>query len=108
MVVFGGPTLRRKTYSQYSRELVDACSALQIECILDIGPPMGIKPDLPLPVIVMGKQSAKEICYLLAESMAGFVSYPDDCLAKSVVFAAYCAQGLLPVVVRLNHSELGG
>jgi hypothetical protein len=108
MVVFGGPSLRTKTYSQHSKQLVDACSALQIECILDIGPPIGIKPDLPLPVIVMGKQSAKEICRLLSESMAGFVSYSDAYLAKSSIFAAYCAHGLLPIVARQNRSGLDG
>jgi len=108
MVVFGGPSLRTKTYSQHSKELVDACSALQMECILDIGPPIGIKPDLPLPVIVMGKQSGKEICRLLAESVAGFVSYFDGYLAKSSIFAAYCAHGLLPIVARRNRSELDG
>jgi hypothetical protein len=108
MVVLGGPDLRTKTYSQHSRELVDACSALHMECILDIGPPIGIKPDLPLPVIIMGKQSAKEICRLLSESMAGFVSYFDGYLAKSSIFAAYCAHGLLPIVACRNRSELDG
>jgi hypothetical protein len=108
MVVFGGPSLRTKTYTQHSRELVDACSALQIECIVDIGPPIGIKLDLPLPVIVMGKQSAQEICRLLAESVAGFMSYFDGYLAKSGIFAAYCAQGLVPIVACRNRSELDG
>ena len=108
MVVFGGPSLRAKTYSQHSKELIDACSALQIECILDIGPSIGIKPDLPLPVIVMGKIPAKEVCRLLVESMAGFVSYFDGYLAKSSIFAAYCAHGLLPVLGPRNCSELDG
>jgi len=108
MVVFGRPIWRTKTYSQHSKELVDACSALQIECIVDIGPPIEMKPNLPLPIIMMGKQSAEEISRVLAESTAGFVSYFDGYLAKSGIFAAYCAHGLLPIVARRNRSELDG
>jgi hypothetical protein len=34
---------------------------------------------------------------LLAGSLAGFVGYPAPFLAKSTIFAAYCAHRVLPI-----------
>jgi hypothetical protein len=33
----------------------------------------------------------------LADAIAGFLAYPPSFLAKSGIFAAYCAHGVLPV-----------
>src|SRR2546430_3749215 len=43
----------------------------------------------------------------MQRARAGFTSYPVHCLGKSGVFAAYAAQGLLPIVVRTGENDDG-
>ncbi|MCY7321412.1 MAG: glycosyltransferase family 1 protein, partial [Phormidesmis sp. CAN_BIN36] len=75
------------------------CQSLEIEQILDIGQPTGIglRAVGEVPLIEMGKRSSTEISQILQTSIAGFLNYDPTRLAKSGVFAAYCAHGLLPV-----------
>ena len=63
---------------------------------------------LPLPFTQLGKQSVVDVSALLLNSRAGFLTYFDGYLAKSGIFAAYCAHGMLPVLSRRNASELDG
>jgi hypothetical protein len=42
----------------------------------------------------------------LLNSLAGFFDYNPDYLAKSTIFAAYCAHGLLPVSARCSTLPL--
>ena len=79
--------------------LAAACRALAIAEILDVGPPL---PELPsrldgLPVRALGTLPEAEVSGVLLRSYAGFLGYPPPMLAKSTVFAAYCAHGLVPV-----------
>ena len=108
MVVLGSPYWRREVYTRYLQRLKQACHLLQTETIVDAGMPTGLKLEVPLRVIELGKQSAEDASRLLAESLAGFFSYFDGYLAKSGIFAAYCAHGLLPVLASRNCSELDG
>ena len=52
--------------------------------------------------------SACELSALLAQSMAGFVDYFPGYMAKSGVFAAYCAHRMLPVMPEDGRSEADG
>lgn len=98
LVVFGGRGVRQRTWTGHLAELEAACRALGIEEICDVGP----AADAPAtvggaPVRRCGLLPAAAVSELLAGSRAGFLAYPPDFLAKSTIFAAYCAHGLVPV-----------
>lgn len=101
LVVFGGVGPRSRVYQRSLPLLEQVCCKLEIQEIIDIGPPL----EQPLPQVagqavkVLGIQPAAEISRLLAGSKAGFFDYPLTYIEKSTIFAAYCAHGLLPVGV---------
>jgi hypothetical protein len=98
LVLFGGSGTRALAYRRLGPAITLACRALGIEEILDIGP--GDEPrasDLPVPVRRLGPLLNSEVSELLAGSLAGFIGYPASFLAKSTIFAAYCAHRMLPI-----------
>lgn len=104
LVVFGQSSSRQGVYSHSSKELSYICQQLGISEILDIGPPIGVELTSinQVPIRVLGPQSAELVSDLLANSLAGFLRYEPHRLAKSGIFAAYCAHGLLPITVQPN------
>jgi hypothetical protein len=106
MVVFGNRLRRAEIYSSYRLQLIEACRGLGLEAIVDVGSPLPNSPDLPVGLIEKGVQGTEEITALLSDSRAGFLTYFDGYLAKSGVFAAYCAHGVLPILPSRNSSEL--
>ena len=50
-----------------------------------------------IPLREVGKCSIEDIDKIFQRSKLGFFNYNPDYLAKSTIFAAYCAYGLLPV-----------
>jgi len=103
LVVFGGPGGRARAYDRHAEKLSEACRALDLEEVWDVGPPgpagsaAGPAEVAGRPVRRLGELPAAEVNALLTESFAGFVAYPSRFLAKSTVFAAYCAHGMLPL-----------
>ncbi|MEW6491142.1 MAG: glycosyltransferase family 1 protein [Cyanobacteriota bacterium] len=99
LVVFGSPSHRLKAYRESLAQLELTCELLGIEEISDIGQ----STNIPLssvngvPVVELGHLCADKISDLMLNSLAGFFDYNPDFLAKSGIFAAYCAHGLLPV-----------
>ncbi|MGB7441353.1 MAG: glycosyltransferase family 1 protein [Coleofasciculaceae cyanobacterium] len=110
LVVFGGRGKRLGVYQNSLAELSYACQFLGIEEILDIGPTTGLTLSTisNVPIVERGKLSAQEISGILLHSLAGFFDYPTDFLAKSTIFAAYCAHGLLPVSARCTALPVDG
>ncbi len=100
LVVFGSRGPRSRVYQQ-SRALQRTCRELEIEEILDIGPALdfAIEPINGIPVKSLGVRSHHQIHDLLSSAVAGFFNYHTEFLAKSTIFAAYCAHRLLPVGV---------
>jgi hypothetical protein len=100
LVVFGQRGSRMNAYREGQAQMAQVCQDLQIESIVDIGPTV----DLPYAVIrdiriqSLGERSAAEVSAIMADSIAGFMQYDSSLLAKSGIFAAYSAHGLLPVV----------
>jgi len=110
MVIFGGSD-RIRAY-QHLDSLLTTCQALNIEEIYDVGAKQATAPDIPGSITFkeMGFQSAEAVQALLLDSQVGFMDYsrfPGD-LAKSSVFAAFCAHGVLPVCTAHNPSEADG
>jgi hypothetical protein len=108
LVVFGGAPLRRKIYTLHASELLRAARVLEIEKVVDVGPPIGINVRLPIAIERAGYQSPDVIRNVLKDSVAGFVFYYDGYLAKSSVFAAYCAHGVMPILPTNNNSDIDG
>jgi hypothetical protein len=108
LVVFGGPGARARAYDSHALRLAGACQALDVAEVLDVGPPGGATPPAELagrPLRRLGELPIAEVTALLAESLAGFVAHSPGFLAKSTVFAAYCAHGMLPLCATVEHAE---
>ena len=99
LVVFGGRNRRLRIYQHSLAVLSRTCKILKIKEVVDIGAATGLALSSVngVPIMEMGKQSASVISTILANSLAGFLDYTPDFLAKSTIFAAYCAHGMLPV-----------
>jgi glycogen(starch) synthase len=101
LVVFGGAGNRARAWGAGRDALGAACRALAIDKILDLGPPLP-PGELPawlggVPVLALGALPPAQASAALLTCCAGFLAYPPPLLAKSTVYAAYCAHGLLPV-----------
>jgi hypothetical protein len=99
MLVFGSAGIRRRAYADLRQALAAACLALEVTEILDVGPTLPALPEQVggFPVRALGPLPDAEVSSVLLGSYAGFLGYPPPFLAKSTIFAAYCAHGLVPV-----------
>lgn len=102
IVVFGGSALRQTTYNR-GGETLFAWAHMQGLEIHDIGPPIDdpvVSASLrKAGVILHGRLTSTEASRLLADASFGVVAYPVEYVAKSGVFAAYCAHGVCPVLL---------
>jgi hypothetical protein len=104
VVVFGSASNRLRVYRESFAQLELTCQLLGIKEIWDVGPSTSLTLSTvnSVPVVQLGQRSAAEISGFLLNSLAGFFDYNPDYLAKSTIFAAYCAHGLLPVSARCS------
>ena len=104
IVVFGSRSWRADVYRRCQADLTDTCRRLEIERVVDVGTPLDYAPGggLPVPLEVAGPLPAPEAGALFAGSLAGYFSYPVPSLAKSTIFAAYCAHGMVPLTAPGN------
>lgn len=110
LVVFGQGRSKLRVYRESLAELRRACELLEIEEIWDIGPSTGLDLSsvIKVPIVELGQKSAPEISDIFLKSLAGFFNYNVDHLAKSGIFAAYCAHGLLPISYRCSSLPIDG
>ena len=110
LVVFGGGGSRSRVYQRSRPAMAQTCRELEIEEIIDIGPELGfeIEPVKGISVVSRGILSAREISCHLSSSVVGFFDYHPEFLAKSGIFAAYCAHKLLPVGVFYEGEDVDG
>ncbi len=110
LVVFGSRNSRARVYEQFPDALQAACRMLDIEKIYDIGLPieMGITEFDNIPVVSVGEKTASEIGKILLSSRAGILNYHPEYLAKSGVYAAYSAYGIIPIVASSNIVSVDG
>jgi hypothetical protein len=110
MVVAGRTGATDRAYGRHRDQLIEACRALDIDEIVDIGArsdPVPVRV-ANIRVSVQGHLAPAQARAILANARAGFLDYPSDFLGKSTVFAAYAAYGLVPVVSwRRGEEETG-
>ena len=102
LVIFGNTGLRTVTYRAAGKELFQWAKRQSVE-IHDIGSTVMDEQVVDTlkanGVMQHGRLKASEISDLMRESLFGLVAYPVNYVAKSSVFAAYCAHGLCPVIL---------
>ncbi len=110
LVVFGGRGPRTRVYERSLSALEQTCRKLEIEEIIDVGPPLGFKVEAVngTAIVYLGIKQPEEISKLLSASGVGFFNYHPEFLAKSTIFAAYCAHKVLPVGVFYEASNVDG
>lgn len=109
LVVFGRPSSRDLVFSRCRSQLGPVCRTFGIERILEVGPGAQRREHgLPLAVEATGALSAGEVSGILQESLFGFIALDAGMLAKSSVFAAYCAHGVVPIVAGRDAGPGGG
>ncbi|MBI5430570.1 MAG: hypothetical protein HY938_08955 [Nitrosomonadales bacterium] len=111
IVVFGSAGLRQASYQAAGDELFSWAKSASLE-IHDIGPPIA---DTQLDeilcangVIQHGRLDEREVGSLMEGAQFGLLAYPAEYVAKSSVFAAYCAHGICPVVISKNYVQADG
>ncbi|KAA6465384.1 hypothetical protein DYQ86_05445 [Acidobacteria bacterium AB60] len=98
LAVFGLPASRRKSYGHLG-SLARLVRALGVREVFDIGPPFDAPAHVHgVPVKQLGVVPAGELGNLLSRIRFGFATTPAPYLAKSGVFAGYCAHGTIPVI----------
>ncbi len=108
ITVFGLGGTRRNAYLELSA-LGNMLDQLGIQEIVDIGPEFEPPGEVGgIPVRRMGVLPATEIARQFTRSTFGFLSYPRTRLAKSGVFAGYCAHGVIPVIARHFSGQVDG
>ncbi|MBW4578152.1 MAG: hypothetical protein KME42_01080 [Tildeniella nuda ZEHNDER 1965/U140] len=111
LIVFGTRGRRARIYQRSQSMLINSCRLLGIEAICDVGLSLSLGQSeiAGIPFIQKGEQPANVISQLLSESFAGIVYSTDNSrLAKSGVFATYCAHGLVPIVTQDTSPLLDG
>ncbi|MFZ0338909.1 MAG: hypothetical protein WAL45_12805 [Terracidiphilus sp.] len=108
MAVFGLGGTRQNAYRELPA-LGDLLHQLGIQEIVDIGPEFEAPGEVGgIPVRRMGVLPAADVARQLSRSSFGFLSYPRTRLAKSGVFAGYCAHGVIPVIARHFPGQVDG
>jgi hypothetical protein len=110
LVVFGGVANRARVYRESQAILEYVCQRLNIQEIWDVGTPTGVNLSsiTKVPILEIGQQSAGKVSNILADSIAGFSDYNPDFLAKSTIFASYCAHRLLPINTKASALVVDG
>lgn len=107
MIIFGG---NRKLINRcLLRSLASAIKLFNITEISDIGPFTGTELSRinGVPVTQTGPLPADKVSAIMLDSYAGFFYCPTHCLAKSSIFAAFCAHGLVPITHRYAGDDDG-
>lgn len=111
LVVFGSTGVRANVYQWANGEVFRSAREAGLE-IHDIGPRMQDPAMQSMlaeaEVVVHGKLPAEQVSAALAEASHGALAYPIDYVAKSGVFAAYCAHGMCPVLLSREYGSYDG
>lgn len=111
VIVFGSAGLRLATYNAAGNKLFAWAEQASLQ-IHDIGAPISdpqVNDSLrDRGVVLHGHLDEKEISSAMADAMFGLLAYPIDYVAKSGVFAAFCAHGMCPVLISEKYGQSDG
>jgi hypothetical protein len=109
-VVFGLSGVEDYVFGIYRSEIERIIAALGIEKIFDVGPRFSAMPRTLAGTAVISKGVLPQgaVSELLQRARFGFVAYPLDFIAKSGVFAAYAAHGVVPIVLSDKQGTFDG
>ena len=111
VIVFGGAGSRAQAYRDMDEQFWGWCRMGALE-VHDIGPPLDPHLHQQLrqarAIHWHGALPAREVSRHLAEASYGVLSYPTPFVAKSGIFAAYCAHGMCPVLLASDFSAHDG
>ena len=109
VIVFGSRPLRAEVYARGAGALTAFCNRHGISRVVDVGVPVADGARLPgVEVHEAGPLPAAEASALFSRSLAGYFTYTAPYLAKSTIFAAYCAHRMVPVTFRGNDGPGDG
>jgi len=101
IVVFGTAPRRERAWRAAGDRLLRRADDEGL-ALVDVGPPLGdtglVDELRRAGVDVRGRRTVEEVSELLSSAAFGLIAYPPYLLAKSGVFAAYCAHAVVPVV----------
>jgi hypothetical protein len=108
IAIFGLAATRQRGYEKLS-SLPGLLNDLGIKEICDIGPDFDVPAELNgIPVRRHGTLAAADLASQLSQTRFGFLSHDSFSLAKSSIFAGYCAQGTIPVIAQPFSGEVDG
>ena len=111
IVVFGSAALRVATYRAAGSALFSWATQQGLE-VHDIGPAINDSQIITIlrnaGVKQHGRLELHEVSKQLSDASFGLVAYPADYVAKSGVFAAYCAHGVCPILISKNYQPSDG
>ena len=111
IVVFGRAGLRIATYRASADYLFGWAREQSLE-VHDVGPLITdgeiAKTLRKNGAVQHGELKADQVSRMLEDSAFGAVAYPVTTVAKSGVFAAYCAHGVCPVLISRGYSVASG
>lgn len=110
LAVCGSPGIRERTYRLAGSGLFEWAARLDLE-IHDIGSPLSsdVRDRLARNgVREHGKLARNDASRLLSQATYGLLAYPVPYIAKSGVFAAYCAHGTCPLLISKSQNSLDG
>lgn len=111
IVLFGSAGLRLAAYQAAGDKLFAWAKRASLE-IHDIGAPITdgqLAVNLRAnSVIQHGRLIDQAVRHLMHDAQFGLLAYPIEYVAKSSVFAAYCANGICPVLIAKDYARADG
>jgi hypothetical protein len=99
LVVWGSAAVREKIYGPWWPRVLDGCNSLGVSKVVDVGPPVKLPDNGKLAVDARGQLPAAALGLVLLEARFGLLAYPASFLAKSSIFAAHAAHGVVPLLI---------
>ena len=107
LIVLGSKETRFNVYIKFQKELNIICQNYAINNIIDIGPKFDKLPKLNVPIIELGILEPDQISNLLSKNLFGIIAgHSSECFAKSGIFAAYAAHGIIVFALNANLSKI--
>lgn len=111
IIVFGSAGLRQATYQAAGDKLFGWAKQASL-VIHDVGAPVADERLTEIlrvnGVVQHGRLDDQAVRRLMQEARFGLLTYPVEYVAKSSVFAAYCAHGICPVLVSKGYAQADG